>query len=499
MRTTTALLSCCLFGCSAHPGAPTPPTTTLALTHVSIVDVTGGPRLTDMTVVITGNRIRTIAPSDSAVLPEAAVVLNARYKFLIPGLWDMHVHAAWPGMSQPLGELFVANGVTGVRDMWGDAAEIAHWHSRVARFDARTPRLVAAGNLLDGPEPVGPNSIRVSTPDAARRTVDRLKRQGVEFIKVYSQLPREVYFAIAAEARRTGIPFAGHVPVAVSAAEASDSGQRSIEHLTGVTLACSAHGDDVQRRITGVVAERGYTAASALARREEAELAADYDVGRCRELAERFARNGTWQVPTLTVLHHQAYRDDSTLRYDPRLRWIPLFIRQRWPTRLDPTAIGAADDAARHALYRRQLMIVGLLQSAGVPILAGTDELNPYSLAGFSLHDELERLVAAGLTPLEALQTATLNPANFLGAIDSSGTVAAGKLADLVLLDGDPLADIRNTARIYAVVMNGRLVDGAARQQLLTDASRAEGRPRRVPPTRTATGARRPGSTTREP
>ena len=464
----------------------------VALTHVTIVDVTGGPSQPDMTVIITGNRISAITRSDSAATPEAAVVVNGRYKFLIPGLWDMHVHAAWSGMSQPLGELFVANGVTGVRDMWGDRSEIAAWKARVARFDARTPRIVAAGNLLDGPEPVGPNSIPVATPDAARRIVDRLRGRA-DFIKVYGHLPREVYFAIAAEARANGVIFAGHVPIAVTAAEASDSGQRSIEHLTGVTLACSARGDEAQRAIVRTVAERGYAMASALAHREEAQLAADFDVTRCRELAERFARNGTWQVPTLTVLHSQAWRGDSSLQYDPRLQYIPLFIRQRWVTRVDPAVIGAADPEARRALYRRQLRIVGLLQSAGVPILAGTDELNPYSLAGFSLHDELERLVEAGLTPLEALQTATLNPANFLRAIDSSGTLAVGKLADLVVLDGDPLADIRNVSRIHAVIVNGRLVDGAARQQLLTDASRAQGRPRRIQPTRLPTGARRPG------
>lgn len=468
------------------------PATTVVLTHVTIVDVTGGPSQPDRTVVIAGNRIRSIAPADSAVTPDGALVFNGRYKFLIPGLWDMHVHAAWPAMAQPLGALFVANGVTGVRDMWGDPGEIARWRARVAHFDDRTPRIVAAGNLLDGPEPVGPNALRVTSPDAARRTVDRLRGRA-DFLKVYSHLPREVYFALAAEARRTSLPFAGHVPVGVSAAEASDSGQRSIEHLGGVTLACSAHGDEVQRAVLRLVTERGYAAASALARREEAERADDFDAARCRALVERFARNETWQVPTLTVLHNQAYRGDTSLQNDPRLRWIPLFIRQRWPTRIDPATIGAAGVEARRALYRRQLMIVGLLQSGGVPILAGTDELNPFSLPGFSLHDELARLVEAGLTPLEALQAATLNPANFLGAIDSTGTVAAGKLADLVLLDGDPLADIRNTARIHAVVVNGRLLDGAAIQQLLSDASRAEGRPRRVPATRTSTGIRRPG------
>jgi amidohydrolase family protein len=468
-----------LAACSPPQFAPVPATAApLAITHVTVVDVAGGLSLPDMTVVITGNRIAAVTTSDASAVPADARIVDAQGKFLIPGLWDMHVHAAWPAFARALGALFVANGVTGVRDMWGDRGVIADWSARVAARDASTPRIVAAGNLVDGPDPVWPNSIRVTSVADARRTVASLQDEGAPFIKVYSHLPREAYFAIADEAKRRGIPFAGHVPIVVTAAEASDAGQRSIEHLTGVALACSAREDELMRDITATVASRGWAAASALGRARAAEIASSFDAGRCHTVAAHFVRNGTWQVPTLTVLHNMAYLDDPSLENDPRLRYIPRAVRTRWNVRA--AAIERRSSAAgARALYQREVEMVGALYRDGVPILAGTDELNPYCLPGFSLHDELARLVEAGLTPLAALQAATLAPAKFFNVSDRLGTVEAGKLADLVLLDADPLADIHNTTRIAAVVMNGRLIDGAGRQRLLDEAARADASPRR--------------------
>ena len=451
------------------------PATTIAITHVTVIDVTGGPPRTDATVVVRGNRIVSVGAADSLQMPADAQVVVGRGKFLIPGLWDMHVHAAWPNIADAVGELFVANGVTGVRDMWGDPGLIRDWRSRVADHDGRRPRIVASGNLVDGPDPVWPNSIRVGNAEEARKVVRSQQREGADFIKVYSHLPRDAYFAIADEAKRLGIPFAGHVTIAITAAEASDAGQRSIEHLTGVALGCSSVEPELMREVERTIASRGWAAASVLERGAGALIDSTYDAARCRSLAERFVRNETWQVPTLTVRYNMTHLDDPALESDPRLRFVPHFVRQRWYDRVETIDRGTARAAAQQAQYRREVAIVGQLFRAGVPILAGTDELNPYCLPGFSLHDELARLVDAGLTPLGALQAATLNPARFLHATDSLGTVSAGKVADLVLLDADPLADIRNVSRIAAVVINGRLIDAAERERLLNDAARADG------------------------
>jgi imidazolonepropionase-like amidohydrolase len=483
-RLRASLTLLCVVACSSPPHGPDiAPAAAIAIAHVNVVDVTGGPTRTDMTVLVRGNRIVSVAAADSVATPVDAAVVDGRGKYLIPGLWDMHVHAAWPDMADPLAELFVANGVTGVREMWGDPGVIRDWRTRVAERDGRHPRIVAAGNLVDGPEPVWPTSIRVRNADEARKEVQSLARAGADFIKVYSHLPRDAYFAIADETKKQGIPFAGHVTIAITAAEASAAGQRSIEHLTGVALGCSA----LERRIideaANIIASRGWAAASAFERGAGALVDSTYDEARCQALAQEFLRNDTWQVPTLTVRYNITHLDDPALASDPRIRYVPAFVRQRWMDRAESLDRGAAGQASQQAQYRREVAIVGLLFRAGVPILAGTDELNPYCLPGFSLHDELARLVDAGLTPLAALQAATLNPARFLHATDSLGTVETGKVADLVLLDGDPLADIRNVSRIAAVVVNGRLLDSAARERLLNDAAGADGPTARRQPT----------------
>ncbi|HKW48099.1 MAG TPA: amidohydrolase family protein [Gemmatimonadaceae bacterium] len=492
MRNVGLLLAVAATACSGSRGPEIAPYAAIAITHVTVVDVRGGSPRTDATVVVRGNRIASIGSSDS-VAPADARIVDGRGKYLIPGLWDMHVHAAWPNIADPVAELFVANGVTGVRDMWGDPDIIRDWKRHVTERDGRYPRLVAAGNLVDGPDPVWPNSIRVRNANDARNVVRSLQREGAEFIKVYSHLPRDAYFAIAEESRKLGIPFAGHVTIAITAAEASQAGQRSIEHLTGVALGCSALESQIVDETSKTIDGRGWATASAFERAAGGLIDSTYDAARCDSLAALFVRNQTWQVPTLTVRYNVTHLDEPALENDARLRYVPRFVKQRWFDRAETIERGSTRAAlAQKAQFQREVMIVGQLWRDGVPILAGTDELNPYCLPGFSLHDELARLVGAGLTPLAALQAATINPARFLSAADSLGTVEPGKVADLVLLDGDPLADIRNVSRILAVVANGRLIDAADRERLLNDAAGASGPMQQRRPVQTGIPRRRP-------
>ena len=223
-----------------------PPTAPLAFTRVTVVDVTGGPSKSDMTVVIDGRRIQALGPTGSTPIPEGAEVIDARGRFLLPGLWDMHVHILGdPAWFFPL---FIANGVTGVRYMGGTVLP-EQWHAvrdRTAAGELLGTRVLAAGPILDGPEPIWPGSIALSTEDEARAAVADLKRRGADFVKVYSLLPRQVYFAIADEAKRQSIPFAGHVPVAVgSIAEAAAAGQRAIDHIDGAIVGSSTREAEV--------------------------------------------------------------------------------------------------------------------------------------------------------------------------------------------------------------------------------------------------------------
>lgn len=453
MKTLCALLLLVVFApyVPAGPVAAGPPA--VAITHVTVIDTTGGPVRPDTTVIVTGDRITHVGPSATAAIPPDARTIDASGKFLIPGLWDMHVHW-YDASSLPL---FIANGVTGVRVMWG--APIHHqWRAEIDRGDLVGPRLVIASTIVDGPKPIWPGSIGAGTTDEGREAVRKAKRDGADFVKVYSLLPRDVFFAIADEARRAGLPVDGHVPQSVSVRECADAGMRCMEHLTGVLTECSSKEAEL-RKPDPAVMDFTSDEGRAARRRASREAVETYDAKKAEALFAKLVEKHTWQCPTLTVLRNVSHLDDPKITDDPRLKYVSPAMRKMWDPANDFRfkARTAEDFAVGRLAYRKQLEVVGAMQRAGVGILAGTDVLNPYCFPGFSLHDELELLVAAGLTPIEALQAATWNPARFLGREKDAGSVAPGKLADLVLLDANPLDGIGNTRRIEAVIARGRL------------------------------------------
>ena len=442
----------------AGPRLHGPALDSFALVHVSIIDVNAGMVRPGMTVLVAGDRIAEVGPAEQLSVPAGARVIDATGKFLIPGLWDMHVH--W--YDKQLLKLFTANGVTGVRQMFGYPVHL-EWRRELEAGSLAGPRMALASPIIDGPRPFWPDSIAVSNPEEGRKSVQKVKKWGADFVKVYSYLPRDAYFAIAEESRLGHIPFAGHVPWSVSAAEASDAGQRSIEHLTGVLLACSAQEAEIRNKIPQATPFTGRAGI-------EARAIQTYDEKKARALFERFIKNGTWQCPTLTVLRSSAYLDDKDFRDDRRLKYMPAQVRQRWERR-EESRFGnrnaASNDALAKAIYSRYLELVGAMNRTGVQIIAGTDTGNPYCFPGFSLHDELGLLVKSGLTAAEALRTATINPARYLGVEDRLGTVEKGKFADLVLLEANPLDDIHNTHRITTVVQGGQLLDRKALDKML--------------------------------
>ena len=440
-------------------GKPNHTQVPIVFTHATIIDVTGATPRRDATVVITGDHISAIGDSANISLPAGAQVVDATGKFLIPGLWDMHVH--W--YSRDTFTLFIANGVTSVRQMFGNS-DLLRWRDQIAKGSLLGPRMAVASPIIDGPEPIWPNSIAVRNEEEGRKAVRRVKEWGADFVKVYALLPRDAYFGIADEAKQQGITFVGHVPNAVSPLEASDAGQKSIEHLTGMLIASSDKETELREKLVKANSPeaRGRVQATALE---------TYDEKKAADLVARFVKNQTWQCPTLTVLRSNAYLGDENFRRDGRLKYMPRLVQQRWSYRIANRSGG--DNAGAIKVLQRQFEIVGAMQKAGVPILAGTDTGNPFCFPGFSLHDELALLVIAGLTPIEALRSATLNPAKFFGLDQTLGTIGQGKIADLVLLDADPLLDIRNTQRVNAVVSNGRLFDRKALDKMLGEAEAA--------------------------
>jgi len=412
----------------------TPQTRTLVITGIDVVDVVAGRIIANSTVTVTGDTIVGVTPKGAA--PRGATVVDGRGAFLVPGLWDMHAHMEMSGASWLA--LYVANGVTGIRDMGSELDLILKMRDDVAARRVVGPRIFAAGPILDDAPGEWPFRMRVKTADEARAAVQLLKRRGVDLIKVHDHTPRDAFFAIADEARRQNLPLAGHRPMSVTLEEMIDAGQRDLEHLDNEQLwkPCPGQG---------------------------------YQPGMCQELFAMLARRGVWQTPTLVAISELGSIGTaaSSVSAD-HFAYAPKRIREMWAGN---QSLFATPDAVR---AMKADAIVGAavtadMAKAGVGILAGCDSM----IAGFCVHDELAAMVRGGMTPLAALQTATLNPARYFGIEQTAGTVAPGRRADLVVLDRNPLMDISNVSRIRAVVLAGRLLDRKELDRLLAAAKRA--------------------------
>jgi imidazolonepropionase-like amidohydrolase len=467
-----AVGSATLVSCSGKSAA----TATLAIVHATVVDATGPAPRPDNTVLISGQQIVAVGPVESTPVPSGSPVLDATGKFLIPGLVDAHVHLT--GAGEPAGSrqfiipLLVANGITTVRDMGGQVDLLKQLHSEITGGKLLGPQIFFTGPYLDGDPPGYEPSIVVKNVSDARNAVDRLAAEGVDFIKTQSRLERTPYFAIAEESKRRGIRFVGHVPDRVSALEASNAGQASIEHLTGVLLACSSKEDELRREqfLPGPPHE---TIEQSLnrSRNWQRKLLDTYSPQKADALIQAFVRNGTWQVPTFPVLVYNAFMTPQTnLAADPRMEYIPQNERRIWQQDVQAQLQNSsdADFVLRSEIVQRSFDIARKMQAAGVRIMAGTDTPAPNVFPGMSLHEDLVYLVEAGLTPMQALQAATRNPAEFLGKLATQGTIEPGKLADLVLLDANPLDNIRNTQKIRAVILRGHLLNRSALDALLS-------------------------------
>ena len=468
------------FVAIGHPSSAQvkPPATPpqIVITHVTVINPATSSVSPDTTVVITGDHITSVSRGStaagdalagaitSAVSHSAnATVINANGLYLIPGLWDMHIHSAFgdwfPGGRDVILPLYLANGITAVRDMGGDIPVLKQWRTQIAAGEIVGPRIKFSGPMLDAVLPSGklrfPSSVAVTTPESAAAAVDQLKSQGVDFIKFQSVISHDAYLAAAAEARKIGIPAVGHVPDQVRIREAIAAGQKSIEHLMGSFEGCSS---EEEKFVTG----QGNLKL----------LLTTADKKKCDALTAELARTQTWECPTLTWQRGGTFLDQRDLKNDPLGKYIPAYWRDvTWKRFTDEMMPDLLKDPLelRHEYFARNLQMVGTQHRAGVPFLAGTDSApGVFIVPGFSLHDELSNFVEAGFTPMEALQTATSNPAKFFGIESSTGSIEAGKSADAILLRANPLDDIHNTRKIAAVIANGHYYDRKALDNLLS-------------------------------
>ena len=440
MRPITLMGSFVILACASAVWAQNP-TGTAAIENVTVIDVQTGARVANQTVRIEGNTIAAVGAAATVSVPAGARRIDGRGKFLIPGLWQMHGHDLehygidYGSRMAPF-QLFIAHGVTGTRDMGSTIDQLFVGKQRIRELKVPAPRIVGAGPLIEGPQTPNPRMapmvIGLATPGEARQVVGALALAGVDLIKVHGDMTPDTYFALAEEAKRKNIQFAGHIPRGVSLAEASDAGQWSIEHLGYVSAEC------VTKNAAG-----------------DAEI----DVPKCQAAFAKLKANGTYLGPTL--IGSMPLTADHPNVSDERWKYVKARKRATFPSNFPKDVTPAAK--ANFELNQR---LTRMAAEAGVRLIVSTDAAGGTRLPGFSVLDELILFADAGVTPLATLQAGTLNPMMLLKKDSSLGTITAGKLADMVLLDGDPLTDMRNLRRISAVVADGRVFDAAARQAL---------------------------------
>ncbi|MGN9911602.1 amidohydrolase family protein [Phytohabitans sp. LJ34] len=450
------------------------PTGITAVTGVTVIDAAGGAggARRHQNVLVRGGHILDAGDAHRVPVPHGARVVDGRGKFLIPGLADMHTHATEIDPTDP--EMYVVNGVTTTRQMSASDA-VRGWRREIEAGTRLGPRWAVGSAIVDGApslwEGLGVSYIAVADAAQGRAAVRQQAEAGADFVKTYTRLSRESFHAIAAEARRVGIPFLGHVPDFVQITEASDAGLHSIEHLFEFWYDTSRDEQRLRREIARIRVDGGdYAGWFTKLHPIEYAAARGYDRGKAARVFERLARNGTHVTPTLTV-HWTCDTPEDVPHDDPRFRYASADTLGYWQWATENIYLKGRtprESAERRELFTRRLRLAGELARAGVPLMTGTDLGTAYLLPGFSLHDELRLLVLAGLTPAQALRAATLEPARSLGRRDQ-GTVERGKVADLVLLDADPLRDITNTTRIDSVFVRGHLIDPAARRRMLAD------------------------------
>jgi Amidohydrolase family len=452
----------------------------IALTRVTLVDPARDAPQPDATIVIQGQRIVAAGPRRAVAIPRGARVIDASGKYVIPGLWDMHTHVAQPvapGVELETGAayffpLFIAYGVTGVRDMAGDLTTLRRWRGEIEQGARLGPRLIITGEKL-GKGPVVPGApFPIEDASDVQRSVQGLKDSGAAFVKLHV-IRRDLIGQLMRSASALGMPVAGHVEIDYSVRDLALARLHSVEHLDGVLLA--ANRDEAKLRVAlqrnarlslwhRLLVKVGLRQAIAF---PDVAMLAGYSAARADSLFDLFRRTDTWHCPTLRLLGALYHQTDPSLR----LAADSLLLRE---VRDSWNGFISAPFEATHpraGVYPKLQEAVQAMARRGVGILAGTDTPGLSAVPGRSLHEELGLLVSAGLTPREALRAATTGPAQYLGARDSLGTIRAGAVADLVLLDSDPLVDITNTRRIRAVFARGQYFDRVALSKLISDAS----------------------------
>ena len=449
---------------------PEVPPVDLAIENVTVIDAVNGVREAQ-TVVVDDGRITAVVPAAQGA--NAAQTVDGSGRYLIPGLWDFHVHLTYDErFTEAMPGLFLNHGITSIRDTGGPLELVAPVVEQLRMEGSTAPRVFFAGPLLDGEFVVydGDNRplLGIGNPDAetARANVARLAEAGVDFVKIYEMVSPEIFEVLVEEARARGLPMDGHVPLALRARDVGPRFQ-SLEHLRNIEMDCVANPEvlltERRRRLENAEGLSGADLRSSLHNLQRMSSVAAFDEAQCAEVLA--SMTSTIQVPTLRLNALGLQPPFSRTDWDALLEKLPADAQAEWRTTTEASRGSAPMRDTTYGAF--SLHLVDLMHQAGVPVAAGTDTPIGFAAPGYSLHSELEMLVRAGLSPMDALHSATIRPTEFFGLTGLMGTIEEGMLADLVLLSADPLADITNTRSVEAVVTKGQLLDRAALDALV--------------------------------
>jgi len=447
-----------------------------AITHVTVVNPGSEMPQLDRTIVVSGHTITAVVPSKDFKPTTSLRLIDAQGKFVIPGLWDMHMHFRDAGRDL---KMDVANGVLGLRDMGDVAKEVFPLRDAIAQGKQTGPKIVACGPIVDGPDSwSNPKfTVSVKSADEARAVVHSLKEQRADCVKVYDGISRDSYFAIIDEAKKLGVPVVGHLPSAIGVREASQAGQRSLEHGAALAGGSTAEAAYIQRRLDPSTLQealrtKNFTLIPAKIASDETMMLDHFSQKVADETYSLLAQNGTFVTPTLVTQRALTFPDDLVKEDDSRMQYVSSEELNWWKPENGMLTKYRTPEyiSIRKREYDLLLTEVHRAQTIGVHLLAGTDITIPFTYPGFSLHDELALFVKAGLTPSQALETATTNPALLLGLSKEWGHISPGFGANFVLLNADPLMDIANTKNIHAVVLSGEFLDRTHLDTMLREA-----------------------------
>ena len=449
----------------------------LVIKNVTIIDAKNKER-TGKTVFIKDNRIVAVSSFNAATIPSSATIVDGKDQFLIPGLWDAHVHLSFEqDLTPAMFDLFLAYGITSVRDTGGELRLVLPQKAAANKDPKNTPRVMVAGPLLDGVPTVYDGSsanrpklgVGAGSVEAAEALVEEFVGAGVDLLKAYEMLTPEAFNAVIAKAKMAGLPITGHVPLSMDVVAATQAGMSSMEHMRNLEMACSSDWEALlkvrQKMLADGANEEGGTLRSNIHSAQRTHAVDHQDATRRQYVLEQLALNNTRQVPTMTIVTSSALRPFAKDTWKDGFKYLPNKVEERWRKNLEGY-LATPVKPSQAAYSDWALEMIGHLKTANVGIMAGTDCPIFFLTPGYSLHEELALLVKGGLTPLEAIEAATVKPAEYFNMQNELGLIEKGMLADLVLLSKNPLTDIRNTTSIVSVIRDGKLHDRAALDQI---------------------------------